>query len=278
MPKPFKHLSIDSLQGRGGIQTPDFLGEFASSFSNKQSTLKEQMLEGKPNPLRDKLEKHFRSNWVQLDDMERFSANPGDLGIAAVDSSVYTNPLSTGGIFYVVRSLAVCKSETRKMLETDVVFTKGSLLDAQRFVSMKMELLEFRVASGFVKENCSCGKFLIDGSLYGRAVHLPIETKIEEQRLMLLDYLQTFREFLESCRSRGVVPIGVSKESRADFYRNYLLRLVFDEELENLGTRIDPSILQKVKPLFLEMLNGDVAKEAAFKKFSQLREIGRAHV
>ena len=82
---------------------PDFLGEFASSFSKKEGIMKERMLEGKTNPLRDRLEKHFLSNWIQLDHMESFSANPGDLGVAAVDSSVYTNPLSTGGIFYVER-------------------------------------------------------------------------------------------------------------------------------------------------------------------------------
>ncbi len=251
---------------------PDFLGEFASSFSKKEGIMKERMLEGKTNPLRDRLEKHFLSNWIQLDHIESFSANPGDLGVAAVDSSVYTNPLSTGGIFYVVRSLAVCKSETRKLLETDVVFTKGSLLDAQRFVSMKMEMLEFQVALNFLKEDCGCSRVLIDGSLYGRAVHLPIETKIEEQRLTLLDYLQTFREFLEICKNKDIVPIGVSKESRADFYRNYLLRLLFDEELENVSSQVDPIIIQKLKPLFLELLSGETAKESAFRKFSQLKE------
>ena len=50
------------------------------------------------------------------------------------------------------------------------------------------------------------------------------------------------------------MPIGVSKESRADFYRNYLLRLLFDEELGNVSSLLDPLIIQKLKPLFLELL------------------------
>jgi len=37
----------------------------------------------------------------------------------AVDSSVYSNLLSTGGVFYVVRSLAVCRNVEQKLLESD---------------------------------------------------------------------------------------------------------------------------------------------------------------
>ena len=238
--------------------------------------MKKKIIEGKANPLYKRFEKHFRENWIQHDHLESFTMNPSQLGIMAVDSSVYTNPLSTGGIFYVIRSLAVCKEQTRKLLETDVVFTKGSLLDVQLFVSMKMELLEFQVALNFLKENPCCSRILIDGSLYGRAVHLLIESKIEEQRLMLLDYLQTYRDFLDLCHKKSILPIGVSKESRAEFYRNYLLKLVFDEELEALSPNIDPSILQRLKPLFLEFLGGKMWQDIAFKKFSQLKQKSNA--
>ena len=49
----------------------------------------------------------------------------------------------------------------------------------------------------------NASRVLIDGSLYGRAVHLPIETKIEEQRLTLLDYLQTFPRVFGNLQGRG---------------------------------------------------------------------------
>ena len=248
---------------------PDFLEEFASSVSGKKDVLKEKILKGKPNPLHDRFEKFFRANWISLGEIGKCSVNPGSLGITAVDSSVYTNLMSTGGIFYVIRSLAVCRDQQRKLLETDAVFTKASLLESQRFIGRKMEMLEFQVAIDALKSGLECGNLLIDGSLFGRASHLPIETKIEDQRLMLLYYFQTYRELLDLCKKENIILMGVSKESRTTFYRDYLLKLIFNEALESLGSDVDPGDLHRLKPLFAEVLDDE---EAALRKFAKLRQ------
>jgi len=76
---------------------PDFLEEFASSINLKKEALKDKILKGKPNPLKEDLEKHFESHWVPLDNMGKYSVKPSDLDTMAVDSSIYTNLMSTGG-------------------------------------------------------------------------------------------------------------------------------------------------------------------------------------
>lgn len=249
---------------------PDFLDEFASSIGNKKEALKEKILKGTPNPLDKNFQRYFTSNWIPLDDLDKFSVKPaGSLGIMAVDSSVYTNLMSTGGIFYVIRSLAVCRDQSRKSLETDAFFTKASLLDAQRFIGRKMELFEFQVAVDALRSGLGCESVLIDGSLYGRASHLPIETPIEDQRIMLLQYFQTYREFMDLCKKKGILLMGVSKESRSTFFRDYMLKQIFNETLENLGADVDPLDLQKLKPLFEEMLHHE---ESALNKFSKIRQ------
>lgn len=249
---------------------PDFLDEFASSIGNKKEALKEKILKGTPNPLDKNFERYFTSNWIPVDDLEKFSVKPaGSLGIMAVDSSVYTNLMSTGGIFYVIRSLAVCRDQSRKSLETDAFFTKASLLDAQRFIGRKMELFELQVAVDALRSGLGCESVLIDGSLYGRASHLPIETPIEDQRIMLLQYFQTYREFMDLCKKKGILLMGVSKESRSTFFRDYMLKQIFNETLENLGADVDPLDLQKLKPLFEEMLHHE---ESALNKFSKIRQ------
>lgn len=249
---------------------PDFLDEFASSVGDKKEALKAKILKGTPNPLHDDFERYLNSNWVPLNDMEQFSVRPtGSLGIMAVDSSVYTNLLSTGGIFYVIRSLAVFRDQSRKMLETDAFFTKASLLDAQLFIGRKMEMFEFRAAVDALKSGLDCDSILIDGSLYGRASHLPIETPVEDQRIMLLQYFQVYREFMDLCREKGILLMGVSKESRSTFFRDYLLKLLFNEALENLKANFDPRDLQKLRPLFEEMLYHE---RSVRNKFSKLRE------
>jgi hypothetical protein len=248
---------------------PDFLGEFASSVDKKKDTLKERILKGKPNPLQETFGKYFKANWIPIDNINQFSTNPSALDVMAIDSSVYTNPLMSGGLFYVIRSLAVCKDQVQKSLETDVIFTKASLLDAQRFVSIKMELLESKVALEALREGFGCKRILLDGSLYGRAVHLPLESKIEEQRLMMLDYVKTYRDFLDYCKENDILPIGVSKESRATFYRDYLLKLIFNEELKTLSAKLDSADIQKLRHLFTELLEYE---EVARHKFSKIKQ------
>jgi len=248
---------------------PDFLEEFAFSVSNKKEMLKEKMLKGKPSPLADNFEKYLTANWVPLNNMSDYSVNPGGLSVTAVDSSVYTNLMSTGGIFYVIRSLAVCRDHQQKLVDTDTIFTKASLLESQRFVGRKMEMLEFQVAIDAVKYGLECGSILVDGSLFGRASHLPFETEVEDQELLLLHYFETYRELLDLCKKEDIMLVGVSKESRSSFYRDYLLKLIFNEALGGLESDMDPADLHRLKPLFAELLDRE---EVARRKFEKLQQ------
>ena len=248
---------------------PDFLEEFASSVSDKKEILKEKMLKGKPNPLANNFEKYFTANWISLNNTSDYSVNPSGLSITAVDSSVYTNLMSTGGIFYVIRSLAICRDHQQKLLDADAIFTKASLLESQRFVGRKMEMLEFRVAIDAIKSGLECGNVLIDGSLFGRASHLPIETVVEDQRVMLLHYFETYRELLDLCKKENIMLVGVSKESRSSFYRDYLLKLIFNEALDGLESEMDPGDLHRLKPLFAEVLDNE---QVALGKLAKLKE------
>lgn len=245
---------------------PDFLEEFASSIGDKKETMKERILRGKPNPLEDRFRKHFEPLWMPLENAGQFASNVGDLNVTAVDSSVYLNPLSTGGIFYVIRSLAVCKDKEQKRLETNVFFTKSGLLEAHYYIGTKMEMIEFQAAIDALKNGFECSTILIDGSLYGRAMHVPVETKIEEDRTTVLDYFKTYAELLDICKKKGILIAGVSKESRATFYRDYLLKLIFGEELEQLD--IEEGDKQKLRDIFPEMLEKE---KTAFSKFKRLK-------
>ena len=245
---------------------PEFLEEFASSIGNKKEVLKEKILRGKPNPLQDTFRKHFEPLWTPLENTGEFASNLSELGVTAVDSSVYMNPLSTGGIFYVIRSLAVCKGKEQKKLETNVFFTKSGLLEAHYYIGTKMEMLEFQVVIDALRNGFKCNAILIDGSLYGRAMHVPVETKIEEDRTAVLEYFKTYAELLDLCKTNGILIAGVSKESRATFYRDFLLKLIFNEELEKAD--IEAGDKQRLKAIFLETLDNE---KTAFSKFKKLK-------
>src|SRR4030043_907068 len=213
---------------------PAFLDEFAGSIMGKKEGMKEKVLKGTPNPLKDHFRERFPSYWVGIDDPAKLGVNPAELSVMAVDSSVYSNLLSTGGVYYVFRSLAVCRSVEQKLLESDVFFSKGGSVSERNFISVKMEMLEFQVAIDALKGGLGCGTILIDGSLYGRLVHIPLESKVEEERLVLVDYFRVYRELLDLCRKNNVLLVGVVKESRSTAFRDFLLSLAYREGLEKI--------------------------------------------
>jgi hypothetical protein len=246
---------------------PEFLDEFAASIVCKKDAVKEKVLRGTPNPLRDRFREKFPSFWVGIDDPARLGVNPAELSVMAVDSSVYSNLLSTGGVFYVVRSLAVCRNVEQKLLESDVFFSKGGSVTERNFISVKMEMLEFQVAIDALKSGVGCGVILIDGSLYGRLVHVPLESKVEEERLILVDYFRAYRELLELCRKNNVLLVGVAKESRSTSFRDFLLSLVFKEEFAKLD--IDDDDARRLKPLFMEVVDDFTLGLQKFEKIGQ---------
>ena len=246
---------------------PDFLDEFASSIGDKKETLREKVLKGTPNPLRDTFRKHFEPLWRPLGDVEEYASNVGELGVTAVDSSLYMNLMSTGGIFYVIRALAICKDKEEKKLQTNVFFTKSGLLEAHYYIGTKMEMLEFQAATDALKNGLECNAILIDGSLYGRAMHVPVETRIEEDRTAVLEFFETYAELLDLCRKKGILIAGVSKESRATFYRDFLLKQIFVEELEK--TDIEAGDKQRLTAIFPEVLENE---KTAFSKFRKLEQ------
>jgi hypothetical protein len=246
---------------------PDFLDEFASSIGGQKEILKEKIMKGKPNPLEDAFRKHFTPLWRPLTNIGEYASNVGELGVTAVDSSLYMNLMSTGGIFYVVRSLAVCKDKENRKLQTNVFFTKSGLLEAHYYIGTKMEMLEFQAAIDALKSGLECSAILIDGSLYGRAMHVPVETRIEEDRTAVLEFFKTYAELLDLCRKKGILIAGVSKESRATFYRDFLLKQIFVEELEKID--VEAGDKQRLTAVFPEVLENE---KTAFSKFRKLEQ------
>jgi hypothetical protein len=130
-----------------------------------------------------------------------------------------------------------------------------------------MEMLEFEVALEALKGGFDGDAILLDGSLYGRVSHVPIEYKVEEERDVLLHYFRVYKALLDACSRSGVLLVGVSKESRSTFYRDYLLSLIFDEKLKKLD--VEESDKKRLREIFFQVLD---VERLAFGKFSKLKE------
>ena len=68
-----------------------------------------------------------------------------------------------------------------------------------------MEWLEFKVALKVIKEKeLEDSVIILDGSLYGRMIHLPNDSPAEGQRGFMLQYFDTYEKLLNECRSRNI--------------------------------------------------------------------------
>lgn len=201
---------------------PVFLEDFACLLKSKQAGLKDRIFKGKPNFLEEDFKRRLISHWILLSCIDEFSVNAGDLDVLAVDSSVYTNLLSNGGVFYIIRSLAARKDVVSKRLESDVIFSRDRMSRIRELITAKMEMLEFEAALEALKRGFDGDAILLDGSLYGRVSHVFIESKVDEERDSLLHYFRVYKELLDACCKSGVLLVGVSKEIRSTFYRDYL--------------------------------------------------------
>jgi len=249
------------------VEMPEFLENFAEVLNTKKDEMKEKILHGTRNLLRKNFKKYFGLNWVRFPETKDVPCSSKEFDVMAVDSSVYTNLLSNGGLFYIIRSMAVCRGDVHKILQTDVIFSKDELYKTKNLIGRKMELLEFQVIIDSLKDGFNCKTILLDGSLYGRAIHLPIETKTKEDIPTLLKYFKVYTELLDLCRKENILLIGVSKQSRSTFFRDFLLRLIFDEEVKRID--LNSEVIRKLRSIFLEALDRE---KAALKKFDRLKD------
>jgi len=246
---------------------PEFLEDFANIVNSKKVEMKEKILYGIPNQLKNGFSRYFNSYWIPNLKENNMPCSPKDFDIMAIDSSVYTNLLSTGGLFYIVRSMAACREKVHKVMETDVIFSKDELSKIKYLIGRKMELLEFQVAINSIKNGVDCKAVLLDGSLYGRAIHNLIETKTREEIPTLLKYFQVYKELLDLCKEKNILLVGVSKQSRSTFFRDFLLRLIFIEELKRGD--LSQEIIRKLDSIFFEILDKE---KTALIKFDMLKK------
>ncbi|MDG6950033.1 MAG: DNA double-strand break repair nuclease NurA [Nitrososphaerota archaeon] len=161
---------------------------------------------------------------------------PPDKEIVAVDGSRGIRPYASGAVFYVARALAITRGKSFRTLEVDAFMSKGKSTDIQTFITRKMEWSEFAAAIKAIQEgNISNAAVLIDGSLFGRMVHLPRDSPAEGMRGFMVEYFETFNELLSLCKEREILLLGVSKDSRSSFLRDYLLNEILEKELKSIG-------------------------------------------
>ncbi|RLI77658.1 hypothetical protein DRP04_11090, partial [Archaeoglobales archaeon] len=64
---------------------------------------------------------------------------------------------------------------------------------------------------------------------YGRIAHIPIEINFVNNRAFMIKYFEAIITLFELCERKKVPLIGISKESRTSFFREFLIKEILNE-------------------------------------------------
>ncbi len=192
------------------------MGEYIDMFAEQIEKLKERM---KMDDVALSILNRMRKYWLTVPDVKENSYEA-----VGVDSSVQSLNLSTGYTLLVVRACLIKKERKRKLrayLTTGEVTELGNRL----MEDMENELLSKNL------EDVS----FADGSLYGRASHVPVQFRNDGFENFILKYYENYNFLISEAKRKNVKLIGLSKSSGTTFLRDIVVKELYDEELEKLG-------------------------------------------
>ncbi|MEM2865121.1 MAG: DNA double-strand break repair nuclease NurA [Candidatus Bathyarchaeia archaeon] len=212
---------------------PRFLDLFVHEVRRKKEAIKEIMKGGCSSPLDDDFKKILLHHWHPLPMGEL-----RDFHLFAVDGSRGVREYANGSRFYIARAFALSNGgEKLRLLDTGVFLTKGGDEDIGSYISQRTELVEMKLALESISHLRGSRKaILIDGSLFGRMMHLPVDSVVEGDRGFSLEYMDVYSKLLRECRRENILLVGVSKDSRATFLRDAILNSICMDELQSLNS------------------------------------------
>lgn len=244
---------------------PRFLDLFVREIRRKKEVIREIIEKGHVSRLDDDFRGVLRHHWHPLPEgeLEGFC-------LFAVDGSRGVREYANGSRFYITRAFAFSnEGEKLRLLETGMFLAKGSDEDVSSYISQKTELVEMKLALEAISHLKGAKKaILIDGSLFGRMMHLPVDSVVEGDRDFLIEYMDVYSKLLSECRRKNVLLIGVSKDSRAMFLRNVILDFICTNELQSLSSTLSADEIRILRTCIEKV---EEQPDVSFRMFRNLK-------
>ncbi|TXT62442.1 MAG: NurA domain protein [Promethearchaeota archaeon] len=193
---------------------PEFLTEYQTELDAKSKRIISDYEDKKINKF---YEPYFTQYWNVHKLTDEIPAEK----VLAVDGSMGVAPIGNGGIFYVVRALGIDKEKRYRKIFAD--FNYSNERNFGNFVGRLMEWTEHLVMIDAIKDGFR-DFILLDGSIYGRLAHVPLEWDLLNSKGFMIEYFDTIIELLSLCKNHSIPIIGISKESKTSFFREFLIK------------------------------------------------------
>jgi hypothetical protein len=166
----------------------------------------------------------------------------------AVDSGRALREYALGAALYVCRAVAVSswqKSYRAVVSDSHVIISPREQLT--NLVGLRSEHVEHEVALQALKDSKGVDAILLDGSLYGRVLHVPVCFDYPGETALYLKYVETLSRLFEECRKRKILLLGVSKDSLAAHLTRLLLKDVTSRVLETYSKDLPQETLRQLR-------------------------------
>ena len=209
------------------------MGEYIDLFLEEIEAMKTVL---KEDELYKEIFERMKRYWVSIPMVEEKSYD-----LIGVDSSSQSLDLSNGYTLLVVRACAVSQ-EKKRILRT--YLTTGEIAELK---SRLMENVEHEILIQSLHP-----VNLIDGSLYGRASHIPREFRNEGFEDFSLVYYHNYSKLLQKIEEEEKIIMGISKSSSTTFLRDIVVKKIYEEEIENLNLGKDGKLAEELPYLALD--------------------------
>ena len=215
---------------------PHYLDLFANELRSKRARLRQTLLATEVTQVDQYLREAFQKEWRDLPPPIH-----KDFRVIAVDSGRAHQEYALGAVLYVCRAIAISswgKSYRAVVSDSHVIVSPREQLS--NLVSLRSEHVEHQVALEALKDAKDVDAVLLDGSLYGRVLHVPVCFDYPGETALYLKYVETLSQLFDECRRRKILLLGVSKDSLAAHLTRLLLNDITKRILEALSHHLSP--------------------------------------
>lgn len=222
---------------------PHYLDLFAKEVRSKRDQFRQTLMGTEVTEVDKQLREAFGREWRDLPAPAR-----KEFRVVAVDSGRAHQEYALGAILYVCRAAGVSSwGKPYRAVVSDSHVIVSSREQLSNLVSLRSEHVEHQVALEALKDAKDVDAVLLDGSLYGRVLHVPVCFDYPGETALYLKYVETLSELFEECRRRKILLLGVSKDSLAAHLTHILLRDVTKRMLEALSRDLSSEHMMQLR-------------------------------
>jgi hypothetical protein len=188
----------------------------------------------------------FDKHWIRFD----FEPSSMDIGIIAVDAGRGAIRFRNNTTLFIIRAIAIGSDKRVTPRVFSGTLQSKSSKQLRDFMSTASELCELEAVLSHLKgSDLSKPTFvLIDGSLFTRALSIPMEFRVSRYRDIGLKHIERFYELISIAkREEDLTVIGVSKDSMAHFFYFSLLDELLDIRLKALREKVSREDYQTLR-------------------------------